>query len=107
LCGVCFRHTHIAAQESWSDLLEATKADSLQKVASGIPFLRTEAILLGGVSVYDMKGMCRNAYTNYSFELVDNVVGVSMAIFGEIANTRYCRRLVRDANNVLPHEMIR
>lgn len=62
--------------------------------------------LLGGVSVVDMKEMSEKAYTNYSLGLIDNVVG---GFNGNIwGNTEYLvvvDGMVRDANNVLPHEI--
>ena len=62
--------------------------------------------LLGGVSVIDMKEMSEKAYTSNSLGFVDNVVG---GFNGNIwGNTEYLvivDGMVRDANNVLPHEI--
>jgi len=100
-----FAHTHIAAQETLVDLLEATKADSLQKVQVAFRSL-DRSDLLGGVSVIDMKAMSEKAYTNYSLSLVDNVVGgFNGNIWGNSEYLVMVDGMVRDANNVLPHEI--
>lgn len=100
-----FAHTHIAAQETLVDLLEATKADSLQKVQVAFRSL-DRSDLLGGVSVIDMKAMSEKAYTNYSLGLVDNVVGgFNGNIWGNSEYLVMVDGMVRDANNVLPHEI--
>lgn len=100
-----FAHTHIAAQETLVDLLEATKADSLQKVQVAFRSL-DRSDLLGGVSVIDMKSISEKAYTNYSLSLVDNVVGgFNGNIWGNSEYLVMVDGMVRDANNVLPHEI--
>lgn len=100
-----FAHTHIAAQETLVDLLEATKADSLQKVQVAFRSL-DRSDLLGGVSVIDMKSISEKAYTNYSLSLVDNVVGgFNGNIWGNSECLVMVDGMVRDANNVLPHEI--
>ena len=100
-----FAHTHIAAQETLVDLLEATKADSLQKVQVAFRSL-DRSDLLGGRSVIDMKAMSEKAYTNYSLSLVDNVVGgFNGNIWGNSEYLVMVDGMVRDANNVLPHEI--
>jgi TonB-linked SusC/RagA family outer membrane protein len=86
-------------------LLEATKADSLQKVQVAFRSL-DRSDLLGGVSVIDMKAMSEKAYTNYSLSLVDNVVGgFNGNIWGNSEYLVMVDGMVRDANNVLPHEI--
>ncbi|WP_319505777.1 SusC/RagA family TonB-linked outer membrane protein [Bacteroides graminisolvens] len=100
-----FANTHIAAQETLVDLLEATKADSLQKVQVAFRSL-DRSDLLGGVSVIDMKSISEKAYTNYSLSLVDNVVGgFNGNIWGNSEYLVMVDGMVRDANNVLPHEI--
>ena len=72
--ALAFANTHVAAQETLADLVEAAQADTLQKVQVAFRSINSDD-LLGGVSVIDMKKMSEKAYTNYSLSLVDNVVG--------------------------------
>lgn len=62
--------------------------------------------MLGGISVIDMKELQGKAYSSYSIDYVDNVVG---GFNGNIwGNTEYLvvvDGMVRDANNVLPTEI--
>ena len=62
--------------------------------------------MLGGISVIDMKELQDKAYSSYSLDYVDNVVG---GFNGNIwGNTEYLvvvDGMVRDANNVLPTEI--
>lgn len=102
LCAtLAFAYTHTAAQE----LLAATQADTLSKVQVAFRSIN-QRDLLGGVSVIDMKEMSEKAYTSNSLGFVDNVVG---GFNGNIwGNTEYLvivDGMVRDANNVLPHEI--
>lgn len=100
-----FVHTHIAAQETLADLVEATQTDTLQKVQVAFRSIDRND-LLGGVSVIDMKEMSEKAYTNYSLSLVDNVVGgFNGNIWGNSEYLVMVDGMVRDANNVLPHEI--
>ena len=103
--ALTFAHTHVAAQEALADLVEAIQADTLKKVQVAFRSI-DQSDLLGGVSVVDMKEMSEKAYTNYSLGLIDNVVG---GFNGNIwGNTEYLvvvDGMVRDANNVLPHEI--
>lgn len=106
LCAtLAFAYTHTAAQEPLADMLEATQADTLSKVQVAFRSI-DQRDLLGGVSVIDMKEMSEKAYTSNSFGFVDNVVG---GFNGNIwGNTEYLvivDGMVRDANNVLPHEI--
>lgn len=86
-------------------MLEATQADTLSKVQVAFRSIN-QRDLLGGVSVIDMKEMSEKAYTSNSLGFVDNVVG---GFNGNIwGNTEYLvivDGMVRDANNVLPHEI--
>lgn len=105
--ALAFAHTHIAAQEMPADLVEeAAQADTLQKVQVAFRSI-DRSDLLGGVSVIDMKEMSEKAYTNYSLSLINNVVGgFNGNIWGN--NGDYLvviDGMVRDANNVLPHEI--
>ena len=106
LCAtLAFDYTHTAAQEPLADMLEATQADTLSKVQVAFRSI-DQRDLLGGVSVIDMKEMSEKAYTSNSLGFVDNVVG---GFNGNIwGNTEYLvivDGMVRDANNVLPHEI--
>jgi TonB-linked SusC/RagA family outer membrane protein len=62
--------------------------------------------MLGGISVIDMKELQDKAYSSYSLDYIDNVVG---GFNGNIwGNTEYLvvvDGMVRDANNVLPTEI--
>lgn len=106
LCAtLAFAYTYTAAQEPLVDMLEATQADTLSKVQVAFRSI-DQRDLLGGVSVIDMKEMSEKAYTSNSLGFVDNVVG---GFNGNIwGNTEYLvivDGMVRDANNVLPHEI--
>lgn len=100
-----FAHIHIVAQEMLPDLVVAAKADTLQKVQVAFRSI-DQSDLLGGISVIDMKKMSEKAYTNYSLSLVDNVVGgFNGNIWGNNEYLVMVDGMVRDANNVLPHEI--
>ena len=105
MCNVGFRlHTYCRSRTA-VDMLEATQADTLSKVQVAFRSI-DQRDLLGGVSVIDMKEMSEKAYTSNSLGFVDNVVG---GFNGNIwGNTEYLvivDGMVRDANNVLPHEI--
>lgn len=103
--ALVFAHTHVAAQETLADLLEATQADTLGKVQVAFRSI-DQRDLLGGVSVIDMKEMSEKAYTDNSLSLVDNVVGgFNENIWGNDEYLVIIDGMVRDANNVLPHEI--
>lgn len=103
--ALAFAHTHIAAQETLADLVEAAQADTLQKVQVAFRSIDRND-LLGGVSVIDMKEMSEKVYTTYSLSLVDNVVGgFNGNIWGNNEYLVIVDGMVRDANNVLPHEI--
>ena len=62
--------------------------------------------LLGGVSVIDVEELSKQAYTTYSLDFVENVVGgVSGNIWGNNEYLVVVDGMVRDANNVLPTEI--
>lgn len=103
--ALVFAHTHVAAQETLADLVETTQADTLGKVQVAFRSI-DQRDLLGGVSVIDMKEMSEKAYTNNSLSLVDNVVGgFNGNIWGNNEYLVIIDGMVRDANNVLPHEI--
>ena len=65
-----------------------------------------EQDLLGGVSVIDMEELSKKAYTTYSLDFLENVVGgVSGNIWGNNGYLVVVDGMVRDANNVLPSEI--
>lgn len=103
--ALVFAHTHVAAQETLADLVETTQADTLGKVQVAFRSI-DQRDLLGGVSVIDMKEMSEKAYTDNSLSLVDNVVGgFNENIWGNDEYLVIIDGMVRDANNVLPHEI--
>lgn len=103
--ALAFTNTPVAAQETLADLVEAIQTDTLPKVQVAFRSVDRND-LLGGVSVIDMKEMSEKAYSNNSLGFVDNAVG---GFNGNIwGNTEYLviiDGMVRDANNVLPHEI--
>lgn len=103
--ALAFANTPAAAQETPTDLVEAIQTDMLPKVQVAFRSVDRND-LLGGVSVIDMKEMSEKAYSNNSLGFVDNAVG---GFNGNIwGNTEYLviiDGMVRDANNVLPHEI--
>lgn len=103
--ALAFANTPAAAQETLADLVEAIQTDALPKVQVAFRSVDRND-LLGGVSVIDMKEMSEKAYSNNSLGFVDNAVG---GFNGNIwGNTEYLviiDGMVRDANNVLPHEI--
>lgn len=103
--ALAFANTPAAAQETLADLVEAIQTDTLPKVQVAFRSVDRND-LLGGVSVIDMKEMSEKAYSNNSLGFVDNAVG---GFNGNIwGNTEYLviiDGMVRDANNVLPHEI--
>lgn len=103
--ALAFAHTHVAAQETLADLVEAIQPDTLEKVQVAFRSI-DQRDLLGGVSVVDMKEMSEKAYTNDSFGFIDNVVGgFNGNIWGNDDHLVIVDGMVRDANNVLPHEI--
>ncbi len=62
--------------------------------------------MLGGISVFDMKELQDKAYSSYSLDYVDNVVGgFNGNIWGNDEYLVVVDGMVRDANNVLPTEI--
>lgn len=62
--------------------------------------------LLGGVSVIDVEEMTEKAYTTYSLNFVENMIGgVNGNIWGMDEYLVVIDGMVRDANNVLPTEV--
>ena len=62
--------------------------------------------MLGGISVFDMKELQDKAYSSYSLDYIDNVVGgFNGNIWGNDEYLVVVDGMVRDANNVLPTEI--
>lgn len=92
------------AQES-NDILLTEQDSSDYKVQ--LPFRTVQQEdLLGGVSVIDMNELNKKAYTTYSLDMLNNLVGgASNGIWGISDYLVIVDGMVRDANNVLPHEI--
>ncbi|MBR5349690.1 MAG: TonB-dependent receptor plug domain-containing protein, partial [Prevotella sp.] len=62
--------------------------------------------LMGGISAFDMKELQDKAYSSYSLDYIDNVVGgFNGNIWGNNDYLVVVDGMVRDANNVLPTEI--
>ena len=62
--------------------------------------------MMGGISVIDMKELQDKAYSSYSLDYIDNVVGgFNGNIWGNNEYLVVVDGMVRDANNVLPTEI--
>lgn len=97
-------YTNIVAQVSIDNLLNKQDSSSY-KVQ--LPF-RTiqQKDLLGGVSVINMNEINDKAYTTYSLDMLNNVIGgASNGIWGMSDYLVIVDGMVRDANNVLPQEI--
>ena len=107
LCGAfAFSAMQVQAQttlEDFENLAAELEGDGKVEVA-----FRSvdEQDLLGGVSVIDMEELNKKAYTTYSLDFLENVVGgVSGNIWGNDGYLVVVDGMVRDANNVLPSEI--
>ena len=102
---ICFLLNFSKATAQYGEILswENDTIDNKVEVA-----FRTmnERDLLGGVSVIDMEEMTEKAYTTYSLNFVENLVGgMSGNIWGMDEYLVVIDGMVRDANNVLPTEI--
>lgn len=93
----------VVAQENQNIIAEQDSSD--YKVQ--LPFRTVQQEdLLGGVSVIDMNDLNSKAYTTYSLDMLNNLVGgASNGIWGISDYLVIVDGMVRDANNVLPHEI--
>ncbi len=90
-----------SAQVAWAE----AEADSLGKVQVAFR-TTTQQDLLGGVSVLDMEELADKAYTTYSEQLIGTMVaGLNNGLWGTGSYLVIVDGMVRDANNVLPHEI--
>lgn len=108
LCGAfAFSAMQVQAQttlEDFENLAAEMEADD-NKVDVAFRSV-DEKDLLGGVSVIDMEEMNKKAYSTYSLDFVENVIGgVSGNIWGNSEYLVVVDGMVRDANNVLPSEI--
>ena len=102
---LAFANTSVAAQEALADVPEMTQADSLKQVQVAFRSIDRQD-LLGGVSTIDMKKLSEKAYSNYSLSFIDNAVGgLNGGIWGSGSYLVVVDGMVRDADNVLPHEI--
>lgn len=101
---LAFGSMQAAAQEGMVNVAEQA-GDSLGKVQ--VAFRTTDKQdLLGGVSVIDMADLTEKAYSTYSLDFVENVVGgMNGNIWGMDSYLVVVDGMVRDANNVLPSEI--
>ncbi len=95
---------HATAQEMAGDA--TLFGDSVNKVQVAFRAVDQED-LLGGVSVIDVKELTKKAYTTYSLDFIENVVGGVSGnnIWGMGDYLVVVDGMVRDANNVLPSEI--
>ena len=107
LCGAfAFSAMQVQAQTTLEDFENlAAELEGDEKVEVAFRSV-DEQDLLGGVSVIDMKELNKKAYTTYSLDFLENVVGgVSGNIWGNDGYLVVVDGMVRDANNVLPSEI--
>lgn len=96
--------TSTFAQVGLTDIFES-ESDSLTKVEVAFRTVN-EKDILGGVSVINVQDLTKKAYTTYSLDFVENVVGgMNGNIWGMDEYLVVVDGMVRDANNVLPSEI--
>ncbi|MGI6047830.1 MAG: TonB-dependent Receptor Plug Domain protein [Firmicutes bacterium ADurb.Bin419] len=99
-----FGSTHVIAQEGLTDIFESEN-DSLTNIEVAFRTVN-EKDLLGGVSVINVQDLTKRAYTTYSLDFVENVVGgMNGNIWGMNEYLVVVDGMVRDANNVIPSEI--
>ena len=108
LCGAfAFSAMQVHAQttlEDFENLATELEADD-NKVDVAFRSV-DEKDLLGSVSVIDMEEMNKKAYSTYSLDFVENVIGgVNGNIWGNNEYLVIVDGMVRDANNVQPSEI--
>lgn len=100
-----FNAVQVAAQLGSTDEL-TLENDTLQKKVEVAFRTMDKQDLLGGISVIDMEEMTEKAYSTYSLNFVENVIGgVNGNIWGMDEYLVVIDGMVRDANNVLPSEI--
>lgn len=100
-----FNVLQAAAQLGYTDTLTLENDTVYKKVEVAFRTM-DEQDLLGGVSVIDVEEMTNKAYTTYSLNFVENLIGgVNGNIWGMDEYLVVIDGMVRDANNVLPIEV--
>lgn len=101
---LAFGSMQAAAQDGIANVV-GQAGDSLSKVQ--VAFRATDKQdLLGGISVIDVADLTKKAYSTYSLDFIENVVGgVNNKIWGMDSYLVVVDGMVRDANNVLPSEI--
>lgn len=100
-----FNVLQVAAQLGYTDAL-TLENDTLHKKVEVAFRAIDKQDLLGGVSTIDVEEMTKKAYTTYSLNFVENMIGgVNGNIWGMDEYLVVIDGMVRDANNVLPTEI--
>ncbi len=100
-----FNAVQVVAQLGYTDEL-ILENDTLHKKVEVAFRTMDKQDLLGGISVIDVEEMTEKAYTTYSLNFVENVIGgVNGNIWGMDEYLVVIDGMVRDANNVLPTEI--
>ena len=100
-----FNVKQVVAQDGSTDL-NAFDNDTITKKVEVAFRSMDNQDLLGGISVIDVEQLTKKAYTTYSLDFVENMVGgVNGNIWGMDEYLVVIDGMVRDANNVLPTEI--
>ena len=103
--GFVFNALQAVAQLGYTDEM-TLENDTLHKRVEVAFRTMNKQDLLGGVSVIDVEEMTEKAYTTYSLNFVENLIGgVNGNIWGMDEYLVVIDGMVRDANNVLPTEV--
>ncbi len=103
--GFVFNALQAVAQLGYTDEM-TLENDTLHKRVEVAFRTMDKQDLLGGVSVIDVEEMTEKAYTTYSLNFVENLIGgVNGNIWGMNEYLVVIDGMVRDANNVLPTEI--
>lgn len=100
-----FNIMQVAAQMGSTDA-NSSENDTINKKVEVAFRAIDKRDLLGGISVIDVEGLTKKAYTTNSLSFVENVVGgVNGNIWGMNEYLVVIDGMVRDANNVMPTEI--
>ena len=103
--GFVFNALQAVAQLGYTDEM-TLENDTLHKRVEVAFRTMDKQDLLGGVSVIDVEEMTEKAYTTYSLNFVENLIGgVNGNIWGMNEYLVVIDGMVRDVNNVLPTEI--
>jgi len=101
---IVFGPTNAIAQEGLTKI-NKSENDTLTKIEVAFRTVN-EKDLLGGVSVIDVRDLTKKAYSTYSLDFVENIVGgMNGNIWGMDEYLVVVDGNIRDANNVLPSEI--